>query len=244
MKRATARADRAYVLRTSPYGESDVVVTLFGEHGGVVPALARRARTQSPRKNALVLEPFHTLAVELAPGTGELSSLRTSVIDVPRAALLDDARRLDVAGLATRWVRTLCPPHTAEPEVFVALEALLDRLAQGTKADGALATFGLQLLDALGYGLELSACARCSRPRPRGKSAYLTASGGGVVCESCRASTSASDALLAGPLLDAIGEDPTRALDATDEQATILLRVVHDAVDLRARAVGSRTGAR
>jgi DNA repair protein RecO len=214
----------------------------------VVAALARRARSQSPRKNALVLEPFHTLAVELATGTGELSSLRSSVIDIARAALLDDARRLDVAGLATRWVRTLCPPRTPEPEVFAALEELLDRLCASTTLsrspeDAALVTFGLQLLDALGYGLELASCARCSRPRPRGKAAYVTATGGGVVCEACRA-TSTNDAPLEGALLDALDADRRHVLEATDEQVARLLRVVRDAVDLRARAVGSRTGAR
>ena len=220
------------------------MVTLLAERRGVVAALARRARSPSPRKNALVLEPFHTLAVELADGSGELASLRSSVIDVPRAPLLDDARRLEVAGLATRWVRTLCPPHTPEPEVFGALEALLDRLAAGAHEDAALATFGLQLLEALGYGLELATCARCSRPRPRGKAAYVSAAGGGVVCEACRATVSAKDVLLDGALLDAIAQDATRVLDATDERAASVLRVVHDAVELRARAVGSRTGAR
>jgi DNA repair protein RecO (recombination protein O) len=243
LKRAPAHSDRAFVLRTSPYGESDVVVTLLGERDGIVPALARRARSQSPRKNALVLEPFHTLAIELAPGTGELAALRSSVIDIARASLLDDAIRLDVAGLATRWVRTLCPPRTPEPEVFLALETLLDRLAAGTKADAALATFGLQLLDALGYGLELSACARCSKARPAGKSAYVTAVGGGVACEACR-TTSTGDALLEGALLDALARDPVAAMDANEEQVARLLRIVRDAIDLRARAVGSRMGAR
>jgi DNA repair protein RecO (recombination protein O) len=230
------------VLRVAPYGESDAVVTLLTAREGVVPAIARRARGGTSKRRVIV-EPFHTLLVEIAPGGGELAHLRSSSIAVPRAALLEDARALDVAGTATRWARLLSPPRAPEPDVFEALESLLDALVEKADPEGALATFGLRLLDALGYGLELSACARCARPRPAGRAAYVTAQGGGVVCDVCRFGVAGEEPPLPGDLLDAVARDPSEATHAPAEQAAELLRIVRAAIDLRARAVGSKKGA-
>ena len=186
MKRAPALSDRAMVLRISPYGESDSVVLLFTAREGVTPALARRARSASTKRLAMVLEPFHTLTVELQRSSGELSSLKSATLATARTPLLERPERLDAAGLATRWTRALAPAHVPEPEVFAALETALDAFADGHHIEGVLATFGLLLLEALGYGLELSACARCARERPAGRAAYVSGAQGGVLCESCR----------------------------------------------------------
>lgn len=245
------------MLRVAPYGESDAVVTLLTERDGVVAAIAKRARAGSS-KRGWILEPFHTLAVEIAPGAGELAHLRASSIAVARASLLEDSAALETAGIATRWVRLLCPPRAAEPEVFLALgellDALVDALVDGARnaneratspsTDGTLAAFGLRLLDALGYGLELLACARCARPRPKGRAAFVTAQSGGVLCEACRLGSATDEPPLPGDLLDAVGSDPSNAASAAPEAAAELLRVVRLAVDLRARAVGAKAGAR
>lgn len=231
------------MLRLAPYGESDVVVTLLTARDGVVAAIARRARAGSTKRR-MILEPFHTLLVEIAPGGGELAHVRASAIAVARPALLEDVRALETAGTATRWTRLLSPPHAPEPEVFEALDALLDALVERASPDGALSTFGLRLLDALGYGLELSACARCAKPRPAGRAGFVTAQGGGVVCDACRFGVVGEEPPLPGELLDAVGRDPTAATHASPEAAARLLRVVRAAIDLRARGVGSKSGAR
>jgi len=217
-------------------------VTLLTERDGVLSAMARRARAPSARRS-IVLEPFHTLSVELAKGGGELGTLRSSIIDRARTDLLSDERRLGHAGLATRWVRTLSPLHSPEPEVFVALEALLDRLAAGAfELDAALALFGLQLLTALGYGLELGACARCARARPEGRAGYVSASGGGVVCDACRMGVVMREPAIAGALLDALVRDERAILSAPAADVAAVLHVVRAAIDLRARGVGSKRG--
>ncbi len=241
MKRAAAPPDRAFVLRLSPYGESDMIVALFTEQSGVVSAIARRARGPgSIRKRAPMLEPFHTLSVELAQGSGELASLRSATIAVPRAELLHDALAMDAAGRATRWTRTLTPVRVPEPDVFAALERALDRLAARANADATLATFGLRILEVLGYGLELGGCARCMRPRPRGRAAYVSGVAGGVLCDACRGGSApiATSPLLAGALLDALVEDPDVESVGSSEDVAAILRVVQDAIASRARSVG------
>lgn len=235
MRRAPGVPDRALVLRVSPYGDTDAVVQLLTERAGAVAALAKRARA-STGKRTLILEPFHTLAVELTPTAGELSMLRSSTITVARTLLLEDATRLDLAGEATRWARALLPQRVPEPDVFAALERLLDALSLG-RTD-ALFAFGLTLLDALGYALEVAGCARCARARPAGRAAYVSGVGGGVLCEACRRGVTIDAPLISGAALDALTLDRWAELPLEDRP--LIARVVREAIEQRAAAVGTR----
>src|SRR5688572_7441173 len=79
----------ALVLRRTPYGESDLVVTLFTQTLGQVAALARAAR-KSQRRFGGNLEPLHTVAVTLdeAAGGAELFRLNEARIETARIRLL------------------------------------------------------------------------------------------------------------------------------------------------------------
>lgn len=241
MKRP-ASADRAFVLRLSPYGEADVVVQLLTESAGALSAIAKRARAGG--KRTIVLEPFHTLRVELARGSGDLDNLRSSAIDVARAQLLEDPTRLDAAGLATRWVRTLSPRRVAEPEVFAALERALDALVEGAAPRSVTTAFGLELLETLGYGLELRGCAKCARARPPGKPAYVSGAAGGVLCETCRRGVAFASSLVPGALLDRVAEDPWLLLVLPPDESAALTRAVEDAIAAHARSFGAREGSK
>jgi DNA repair protein RecO (recombination protein O) len=76
----------ALLLRRVPYGEADLVVTLFTEPLGRVAAVARSARRSSRRFPAL--EPMHLLRVglELVPGR-ELGMLTEASLERPRLGL-------------------------------------------------------------------------------------------------------------------------------------------------------------
>jgi DNA repair protein RecO (recombination protein O) len=237
LKQAPAHSDRAFVLRVSPYGDADAVVQLLTEKSGVVPALARRARASSP-KRAMMIEPFHTLLVEIADKSGELAILRSAAIDTARASLLDHPTRLETAGVATRWARALSPPRAPEPEVFAAMERLLDVLAEGGDDRSALTSFGLVMLDTLGYGLDLSSCARCGRARPTGRAGYVSGASGGVICESCRRGVTIDAPLISGATLDGLSNDPWFSIHP--DEGALVLGVVRDAITARAQAVGVR----
>lgn len=239
MKRAPSAPDRAFVLRVSPYGESDAITSLLTERAGVVSAIAKRARASSGRR-ALVLEPFHTLSVELAATSGELVSLRSATIATARPTLLESAERLDAAGIATRWVRALSPSRVPEPAVFASLEHALDRLVDGAPPDRVTTAFGLELLETLGYGLELRGCARCARPRPEGRPAYVSGASGGVVCEACRRGVAFDAPLVAGAVLDRLAGDPWASLSLSPDDAAAAARVVRDAIAARTRAGEAR----
>jgi DNA repair protein RecO (recombination protein O) len=188
-----ARATRAshktsaLLLRRVEHGESDLVLALFTEGLGRVPALARSAR-RSQKRFGGALEPFHTLRIEIEePGGGELYQLREATIETMRLGLTEDLERMDAAGRALAWVRTAAPPQTLEPEVWRAITNLLDRLNTSQAVDPklVLAEEGMRLLAAFGWGLDLERCVRCGRPCEEGKAALVDPVRGGLVCRAC-----------------------------------------------------------
>ena len=177
----------ALLVRNAPFGEADVMVTLFTEAKGIVSAVARSARRSARRFAAL--EPMHLLRVGLEdrPG-GDTAMLVESAIARPRLVLVGSLERLEAAGLALRWVRRASPPHTPEPALWAEINALLDRLdapETGPSPSACVAGMGLRMLAAVGWGLDLSRCVRCGRACEPGASAYLDAGEGGLICRGC-----------------------------------------------------------
>jgi DNA repair protein RecO (recombination protein O) len=179
---------RALLLRRVDYGESDLILGFFTEKLGRISALARGAR-RSMKRFGGSLEAMHTLYIRCDdPARGDLSMLREARIEVPRTTLVADLDRLQAAGRALAWVRRVAPPRIPEPEVWAALDRLLDRLS--TRSDPRspslhLASAGLSLLSAFGWGLDLEHCVRCGRPCPPSVPALLDAARGGLVCRAC-----------------------------------------------------------
>jgi DNA repair protein RecO (recombination protein O) len=183
----SAHTTRALLLKRVEYGDADLVLTLFTEKLGRVSALARAAR-RSQRRFGGALEPLHTLEVRLEdrPKT-ELSVLREARIVTARPALTQSLERMRAAGRALGWIRGAAPAHTPEPELWAALEALLDELGakDGLEANRVLAATGLTMLGALGWGLDLERCVRCGKACPPDSPALVDPTRGGLVCRTC-----------------------------------------------------------
>ncbi len=171
-----------------PYGEADVVVTLFTEALGRVSAMARGARRSGKRLGG-ALEPVHGVRVELdeRPGS-DLATLHDARVLRARTFLTTDLDRLDAAGHALRWVRRAAPPRKPEPELWAEVVDLLDHLDDRTDAVAPrthLAASGLRILVALGWGLQLESCVRCGRACGAERAAFVDAARGGLLCRAC-----------------------------------------------------------
>ena len=184
----SVRTTRALLLKRVEFGEADLVLTLFTERYGRISALARAARKSTKRFGG-ALEPMHTLdlGLEERPKT-DLFMLRDACIGRARTALTESLARLEAAGTALSWVRRSAPPRTPEPELWTALEDLLDRL--GDRADTTpprriLAAAGLRILATLGWGLDFERCVRCGKECPPGQVALVDPTHGGLVCRAC-----------------------------------------------------------
>jgi DNA repair protein RecO (recombination protein O) len=223
--RTRIRTD-ALLVRSAPFGDADVVVTLFTEERGTLSAVARSAKRSARRFPAL--EPMHLLRVGLEERAGaELASLVEGALVRPRLGIVRDLDRLDAAGAALRWVRRAAPPHHPEPALWAEINLLLDRLdAADEEAPprALLACAGLRFLAAIGWGLDLARCVRCGRECDQGASACVDVAEGGLVCRAC-----------GGARLMLRGERRSRLLAASEGDAAALgpddVRAALDLID-------------
>jgi DNA repair protein RecO (recombination protein O) len=176
---------KAYVLRTRPYGELDLIATLLTERHGKITGIAKAAK-HSRRRFGGTLEPFvHVQAVFRQRPHSDLvfllrceflAALRTFAEDVDRFAagsyVLDLTDRMTVGRESGHDVHGLL--HEAL--------ALLDR---GLPAEPVLRAFELHLLAATGYEPALDRCRGCGTDLGRGDTAFLVVERGGLACRRC-----------------------------------------------------------
>ncbi|MBW2524380.1 MAG: DNA repair protein RecO [Deltaproteobacteria bacterium] len=215
----------ALLLRRVPYGESDLIVTLFTEQEGAVSAAARGA-LRSKRRFA-GLESMHLLRVEvdLAPQR-DIATLVEVRVDRPRVHLLGSLSRLDAAGQALRWLRRAAPARTPEPQLWLEVNALLDALdspATALSPGALLGAGGLRILEATGWGLDLSRCVRCDEPCPDRAKVTVDVVAGGVVCRRCGGGAVTLSAERRARLLAALDGDERSLEDPADADVAIEL---------------------
>ena len=149
--------DEGVVLAVRRHGESGAIVSVFtarrGRHAGLVRGgSGRRARPVYQRGNILHVTWRARLDEQLGALSGE--------IEVPLAArLMADPARL--AGLAAvcALLETTLPERDPHPDLYAALRAFLEQLAEQRAWLEGYVRFELALLAELGFGLDLSRCA-------------------------------------------------------------------------------------
>lgn len=186
MGRRRTRATEAIVVRVVDYREADRIVGLLTEREGRVSALARGARKSSKRFAGLGA--LARGAAELAEGAGELASLEGFEASWDPAALVEEVVRLALASYGVELAYELSPPRQPEPEVFAAVTAYLDRLAEGPPSAALPRWLELKVFDALGHNPVLDRCVRCGAEADDGPLQSFDAAHGGLVCGRCRTS--------------------------------------------------------
>lgn len=147
--------DEGILLSTRPHGETSAIIEVLtaahGRHAGVV-------RGGASRRMAATLQPGTGLALEWRArlddhlGTFTVEPLKS------RAYLLSD--RLALAGLLSTCalLRVALPERESHPALWAVTLALFDRFGiEGWTSD--YLRWELRLLDELGFGLDLTACA-------------------------------------------------------------------------------------
>ena len=175
----------ALLLRSVPYGESDLVVTLFTQAVGRVSAVVHGGRKGTKRLGG-ALEPLHTMVAALEERSGrELLLFKEGALGKLRLGIERSLDALDAAGVALRWLRHLCPPRVPEPEAWETITNLLDALDAGNPPRPALALAGIHLLADVGWAIELEKCVRCGKTCPDDRPAMFDPGAGGIMCREC-----------------------------------------------------------
>lgn len=149
--------DEAALLAVRPFGETSVIIEVFsaahGRHAGVV-------RGGTSRKVAPILQPGAQLSVAWkARLESHLGSFSVEPIRSRAAAAMGD--RLALAGLnaVCGMLAMVLPEREAHAPLYERTVALLDLLGQSDVWPLAYLRWEQALLEELGFGLDLSACA-------------------------------------------------------------------------------------
>ena len=155
--------DEAVVLSVRRLGGGAAVASLVTRAHGRHPGLVRGGQSKAYR--GVLLPGNRVSALWRARLADQLGSLKCELVTAHAAAAMDDPARLAALAAACALCEAALPERQPHEAVFDALLALLDALA-AESWPSVYVHWELALLRALGYGLDLSACAVTGAPAP------------------------------------------------------------------------------
>lgn len=148
--------DEGIVLSARPHGETAMIVTLLtrrhGCHAGLV------AGGQSRRKTPNLQTGNHVSARWNARLADHLGNLTLEVLEATPARWLSNPEILAIIASATCIVEASLPERQSMPHIFESLMALFALEDESLWAP-AMIRWEMGVLEALGYGMDLSCCA-------------------------------------------------------------------------------------
>ena len=174
------KESEAIVLRTYPFRESDLLVTLFTRNEGKVRGVARAAK-KSRRRFGGALEPLTYVKVTYEDRERqELAPLDAcEVIESPLASEVSYARAIALGHVA-ELLDELLPDREANDAVFRLALSVLAQL-HGGEFWQPITYFELWMARLMGYLPDLSKCIACGRIL-NGRRAYFHALADGLMC--------------------------------------------------------------
>lgn len=149
--------DEGVLLSTRKHGENAVIIDVFtetrGRHSGLVRGGASRKKTPFLQPGAQLSLSWRA-RLEDHLGVFEAEPIRTRA-----GRLFDDREALAALNAACALLSGLLPEREPQPGFYHPTIGLFDALAESRDWPSIYAHWELALLEALGYGLDLSTCA-------------------------------------------------------------------------------------
>ncbi|WP_312529364.1 DNA repair protein RecO [Paracoccus sp. (in: a-proteobacteria)] len=146
----------ATVIRTRKHGENAVILTAFARDIGLISGILPGGASA---KRAAMIQPGSLLALRWrARIEGQLGTFSAEPSRA-RPGLLGNALALDGVNAVSALIAFALPEHDPHPRLHEATDALLDRMDQDIPWAHAYLAWELLILDELGFGLDLGACA-------------------------------------------------------------------------------------
>jgi DNA repair protein RecO (recombination protein O) len=150
----------AWVLHTRPYQNSSLLVDFLSLDFGRLRAVARGARRAGSRTRAL-LQPFHPLLISLA-GRHELKTL--TAVESSHGAMSLQGTRLFSGLYLNELLARLLLSQEAHADLYRSYQQAIIALSAERDVASTLRRFELELLETLGYGLNLEVDCRSGEP--------------------------------------------------------------------------------
>ena len=173
----------AVILGVRKHGETSAIVDALtrdrGRHSGLV-------RGGISRKLRPLLQPGNTVLLEWrARMEDQLGYFTVEPVELRAASIMEDAVALAGLSAATTLAREVLPERQPLPHLYDAFQVLLDHMDDPAIWPAIFIRWELGLLSALGYGLDLSACAATGAAAGgNDRLAYVSPRSGRAVSES------------------------------------------------------------
>lgn len=172
------------VLRSTPLGDADKIVTFYSPELGKLRGVAKGARrTKSPFGSSLeVLTHLQLLFFQSNSGLHRVS--QTNLLDY-FSALRQDLSQLTSTLYLVDLVYCLTPAEDANPALFELLLHTLKLLETGKTPFTLLRIFEIRLFALLGYAPQLECCVRCQKALDLKQKNLYNIIQGGLLCPDC-----------------------------------------------------------
>lgn len=149
-------SDEGIFLSAKPLGETSAVAELLTLEHGRHLGLVRGGRSRRIRP---ILQPGNLIRVTWRARLSEhLGGFNVEMMEAHGARVLDDARALSAIGTLAGLLRLL-PERDPHPELYATTLHVLRSFGEPEVWPALLVHWELQILQELGFGLDLSACA-------------------------------------------------------------------------------------
>ncbi|MBL4852782.1 MAG: DNA repair protein RecO [Robiginitomaculum sp.] len=146
-----------YILSVRPHGETSAIVNVLTKDQGRHAGLVRGGRSRRLRP---VLQPGNQVNVAWNARLSEhLGTFTVEALDARAAVLMEDRLSLAALNAVCALSMQALPEREPHPKLYDVFEILLAQLHDKDVWPAIYVRFEIGLLQALGYGLDLSACA-------------------------------------------------------------------------------------
>jgi DNA repair protein RecO (recombination protein O) len=182
-----AHVSEAFILRTWPLKEADLIVSFFTRDQGKMRGVAKRARRPKSPFGASLERLSQVRAAYFQRETRELVNLDSCEIVRSPFALLSDYDAAIALDFIAEIADHLLPPSEAGERFFRLLAATLDHLhgADPGRLRRAATYFSLWAARLSGFLPELHVCLGCGVAL-EGEGAFFTRERAGLLCRDCR----------------------------------------------------------
>ena len=170
------------VLKQTPIGEADRVLSIFTRDLGKVRVVARGVR--KPRsKLAGHLEPLSHVAISVSRGRS-LDPIKEAETVRSFRGVRENLQLVSEAVYLAELVESFSAEDQSSPVVYRLLLDALDWLETNGDSRGLMRYFEVRLLGESGFGPELHSCVECRATLEPGDYLY-SSEVGGVLCDDC-----------------------------------------------------------
>lgn len=177
--------DRAIVLSTRVFGESDKIVRFFTLHSGKLTGIAKGGK-KSQKRFMNTLELFNLVNLEYfeKPGAGMVRIDSADLIET-NMDIGSSYKGMCVASFFTEFVDKLTKEKERNEPLFQHLGASLCRLksVEFTRSD--ILYYQLQTLDHLGFMPNFGTCVQCGKHLAEHEKISFSNERGGTLCPGC-----------------------------------------------------------